>query len=97
MLFQSVIDFFVFSAICSKGCHPDNGYCVVPGTCLCNEDWEGENCLTCKKLPGCANGNCTEPMDCNCFEGWKGPHCDEPVCDSACRPPFGKCEVRNLF
>lgn len=61
--------------ICLEGCHPDHGYCELPGECACKLGWTGMLCATCMTLPGCNHGSCSKPMECNCEPGWSGFLC----------------------
>lgn len=67
----------MFTAICSKTCHREKGYCRKPGECRCKVGWWGKNCDVCYPYPGCVNGDCRRPWECNCKEGWGGMLCDE--------------------
>lgn len=67
------------TAICSKTCHRERGYCRKPGECRCKVGWWGKNCEKCYPYPGCVNGNCTRPWECNCKPGWGGMLCDEGI------------------
>merc|ERR1712198_81013 len=63
--------------ICDPPCL--NGVCKAPDVCSCDIGWDGPDCGTCLKLPGCVNGGCIdqetkipEPLKCICKYGWKG-------------------------
>ena len=60
----------------------------------CNEGWEGPDCLTCQRLPGCLNGDCDgdRPNTCRCRQGWAGHLCDQPICREGCHDEHGYCE-----
>ena len=50
----------------------------------CFHGWNGDNCTTCERLPGCQHGGCSDkPHTCDCEDGWKGILCDEPICEYA--------------
>eukprot|EP00095_Tigriopus_kingsejongensis_P012307 maker-scaffold2342_size16862-snap-gene-0.3 protein:Tk12307 transcript:maker-scaffold2342_size16862-snap-gene-0.3-mRNA-1 annotation:"protein jagged-1" len=85
-------------AFCDRPACPDcdfkHGQCFEPLVCTCHDGWEGENCKTCVKLPGCVNGDCEEgkPNTCQCHDGWTGHLCDEPICTEGCHTYNGYCE-----
>lgn len=71
------------TAACPESlCDPKHGQCFEPLACTCFDGWTGEDCKTCRKLPGCVNGDCEKgrPNTCECREGWTGHLCDIPVC-----------------
>lgn len=73
-----------------RGCY-NNGTCVAPNQCQCQDGWTGFDC----KIPQCSqkclhNGNCTLPNICTCEKGWTGDDCSIPICAQECNN-FGKC------
>lgn len=73
-----------------RGCF-NNGTCIAPDTCQCEQGWSGNDC----SIPLCENeclnnGNCTLPNTCTCALGWTGSDCSVPLCAQECRNG-GKC------
>ncbi|XP_059087649.1 delta-like protein 1 [Tigriopus californicus] len=83
---------FCSEAICKEGCHPNSGFCDLPGQCECHIGWQSENCTDCAVLPGCIHGYCNRPLECICEEGWTGEFCDTPICKEKCHPAYGSCD-----
>ncbi|XP_059098127.1 neurogenic locus protein delta-like [Tigriopus californicus] len=85
-------------AFCDKpacaNCDARHGQCFEPLVCTCHDGWEGDECKTCIKLPGCLNGDCEDgrPNTCQCHDGWTGHLCDEPICSEGCHEHNGYCE-----
>ncbi|TRY71816.1 hypothetical protein TCAL_12700 [Tigriopus californicus] len=87
---------FCSEAICKEGCHPNSGFCDLPGQCECHIGWQSENCTDCAVLPGCIHGYCNRPLECICEEGWTGEFCDTPICKEKCHPAYGSCDVSDM-
>ncbi|GFQ71749.1 protein serrate [Trichonephila clavata] len=65
------------TAVCKLGCHPEHGFCTVPGECQCRPGWKSELCDQCMPYPGCKHGYCNgSPWQCICDINWGGILCD---------------------
>ncbi|XP_077179811.1 protein delta homolog 1 [Paroedura picta] len=71
---------------CKPGCHPQYGFCQVPGECRCQPGWQGPLCDQCIPFPGCQHGTCAKPWQCTCEEGWLGSLCDTAVHPCSSKP-----------
>ena len=67
---------------CVNNCN-EQGSCVFPGFCVCQQGWGGEECSTptCESLKFCSNhGTCTDFDVCDCVDGWLGDTCAVADC-----------------
>lgn len=70
------------TVVCLGNC-TNNGVCVFPGLCVCQEGWSGGGCATptCGTHDFCnGNGQCSNFEECTCSEGWLGLPCDVANC-----------------
>ena len=66
------------TAQCAEDCHPEGGYCNVPGECLCNTHWNGTNCDQFLCHPNCSTvgGTCENAGGCDCLPEYTGGYCE---------------------
>ncbi|KAJ3435992.1 notch ligand family member [Anaeramoeba flamelloides] len=64
---------------CGQFSTPNQGECLINGTCLCNYGYSGEKCQTddCESMD-CIHGVCDlEQNKCECESGYEGEYCNE--------------------
>ena len=71
-----------YTPVCEQSCS-NQGRCVYPGYCICEEGWGGPACSepTCQSLNMCSgHGSCIEFDICQCDTDWLGHSCAQANC-----------------
>ena len=67
---------------CSSNCN-NQGACVFPGFCVCEDGWSDADCSipTCQSINFCTgNRQCSEFEKCSCNDGWLSASCSVANC-----------------